>query len=294
MKLFTSILASFLLFCTLQVAANTPIVRFGLVADTQYADVAPRGNRYYNISLKKLQEAIDNFNDERVDFAINLGDMIDRNPADLDLVMNIHNNLKGKLYAIPGNHDYSGFVDNNMLFKKLKMPAEYYSFTRKKWRFIMLNTNEVASYANIEASNKEKELAAMKDSIESRGRNNFQTYNGGISKMQMLWLLDQLTQAEKKGENVIVCTHHPLYPETELTALNDKEILETLTAFTSVKLVLSGHHHVGGFGTYEGIPCVTAEGMLETEDNAYGIVEIYEDKILILGKGRMTSREIKF
>lgn len=293
-KTFKILFASLLLFCSVQIAAQTPIIRFGVVADIQYADADPKRDNFYRSSVQKLDTAITHFNDEMVDFTVTLGDMIDRNPFDIDLIMKQLKGLNKKVYNIPGNHDYSGFVDNNMMFKKLKMPAEYYTFAQKKWRFIMLNTNEVASYANIEASNKEKELAAIKDSIEVQGRTNAHPWNGGISNMQMLWLLEELTKAEKKGENVIVCTHHPLYPASELTALNDKEILETLSQFKNIKLVLSGHDHKGGFGTFEHIPCVTIEGMLETETNSYGIVEVFEDKIVIKGEGRLTSRTISF
>lgn len=273
--------------------SSVPILRFGLIADTQYANADTKGKRFYRESIPKLEEAIADLNEQNVDFTINLGDLADRSPKDLDVVMLNLKKLKNKVYITTGNHDYNGFIDNNMLFKKLGMPAEYYTFAKKKWRFIMLNTNEVASYANIEASNKEKELAAMKDSIAARGRDNASPYNGGIGKLQMAWFKDQLDKAAKKNENVIVCTHHPLYPEFALTALNDKEILDVIAEYKNVKLILSGHHHAGKFAMFNDIPAVTVEGMIETETNAYGTVEIYEDKIVMIGKGRMTSREFQ-
>ncbi len=42
------------------------------------------------------------------------------------------------------------------------------------------------------------------------------------------------------------------------------------------------------------LPCIVLEGMVETEDNSYGTVALYPDKMVITGKGRMTSRTINF
>jgi hypothetical protein len=46
---------------------------------------------------------------------------------------------------------------------------------------------------------------------------------------------------------------------------------------------------------YKNIPVVTVEGVVETEnENAFGIVKIYDNKIILEGKGRMTSRMLKY
>ena len=58
--------------------AGQPIFRFGVVADPQYAPVAPSGTRYYSNTLGKLSEAIKVFNKENPAFVVTLGDIIDR------------------------------------------------------------------------------------------------------------------------------------------------------------------------------------------------------------------------
>lgn len=46
------------------------------------------------------------------------------------------------------------------------MPSEYYSFKKGDWVFIMLNTNEIASYANIAGTPKENEWNRMQEQIK--------------------------------------------------------------------------------------------------------------------------------
>ncbi len=48
-------------------------LRFGVIADPQYAPVAPQGTRYFGNSLWKLAEAIEALNAEPLDFVVTLG-----------------------------------------------------------------------------------------------------------------------------------------------------------------------------------------------------------------------------
>lgn len=294
-KLFTTLLVSVLYFgIHLSAQDNVPLIKFGLIADIQYCDCDNANKRFYRNSLSKLDEAINYFNKNNVHFILNLGDLSDRNPASLDTIMLRLKKLDKKAYNTTGNHDYNGITNNKLLFKKLKMPSEYYSFQKGNWQFIVLNTNEIASYANVGGTEKEKELLAMQEKIKQEKRNNGAPWNGGISQKQMQWLKKELDTAKKKGENVLVFSHHPLYPEMGLTALNDREILKLIADYPNVKAMFAGHHHEGAFDYYKNIPSVTVQGMVETEnENAYGIVEIYSDKIVLNGKGRMKSYEFQ-
>ena len=137
---------------------TSPLIRFGLIADIQYGDCDTHGDRYYRNSLEKLTSCIDSLNEEKVQFTINLGDIVDRSPADIDPVVDLLKKLDAPVYHTTGNHDYKGFTNNGDLFNKLDMPAEYYSFKKGDWLFIMLNTNEIASYSNIKGTWKEAEL----------------------------------------------------------------------------------------------------------------------------------------
>lgn len=271
--------------------SDDPLITFGVIADTQYANCEPEGSRYYRNSLEKVEECVDYFNEQGVQFTVSLGDVTDRDFNDLDSVLMRLELLENDIYHITGNHDYKGVTNNRVLYTKLKMPSEYYFFKQENWVFIMLNTNEVAPYANVAGTKKEKQLSELLKEIKSSGGKQGAKWNGGISHKQLQWLDKRLAKCEKKGYNVLVFSHHPLYPSTEFTALNNMEILEVVGRYTCVKTIFAGHHHAGEFAYYKDIPVITIEGMIETPDsNSYGIVKLYDDKIVLEGKGRMKSR----
>lgn len=300
MKIFRSVSFCFLALLPLfalpvaQAQSAEPLLRFGLIADIQYADCETAGTRYYRNSLPKLEAAIKEFNTLPLDFVVNLGDLIDRDPNDYAAVLERLGKSKARVYNTTGNHDYGGTADNAALYRMLGMPDSYYTFSRKGWKFIVLNTNEVASYANPDAV-LQAELAQMQERIRTEGRNNGAEWNGGISWKQLEWLRKELIRAQRKGERVIVLAHHPVYPANGLTALNDTEIVDLLVQFSAVKVYINGHHHPGAFGRMGHIPFVTTEGMIETEaENAYGLVEVFDDRIVIEGRGRTRSYTLDF
>ncbi len=270
------------------------LVKFGIIADIQYCDCDTRGSRYYRNSLQKLEEGVVNLNRAEVQFTVNLGDLVDRDtPKNMDSILVRLDKLNAPVFNLTGNHDYEGVQDNNQLYRQLGMPGEYYSFSQGDWRFIMLNTNEIASYANVAGTEKEEELELLLQKIAEEDRPNGAEYNGGISEKQLKWLEEELEKSRQESMNTLIFTHHPLYGVKGLTALNDLQVIELLSRYPIVKGVISGHHHAGAFGEYKGIPFITIEGMVETETtNAYGIVTLFPDKIEIKGAGRTTSRTI--
>lgn len=273
----------------------SPILKFGLFADAQYADCPSENTRFYRQSLQKLDTCVKYFNRQNVQFTINLGDIVDRKNSDLQTIMLPLAHLNNAIYHIMGNHDYKEVTDNSVLYRQLDMPSEYYSFKKQNWIFIMLNTNEVSAYAHVAGTEKEQELAEMLEYIRQTGGKQAYRWNGGVSKKQMKWLDDLLAESERNNNCALIFTHHPLYPQSEFAALNSEEILNTISKYSCVKAVFSGHHHAGAFGCYKGIPMITHEGMIETEkQNAYSIVEITQDSIRVKGHGRVPSRTFKY
>ena len=53
------------------------ILSIGLLTDVHYADKKPNGSRHYRESLRKIEEASDLFNRKKIDFAVEMGDLID-------------------------------------------------------------------------------------------------------------------------------------------------------------------------------------------------------------------------
>ncbi|MNM98410.1 cyclic 3',5'-adenosine monophosphate phosphodiesterase [compost metagenome] len=175
------------------------------------------------------------------------------------------------------------------------MPAPYYTVEKGHWLFILLNTNELSEYATSATSAEHSAWQALNNQLKLEQRQNTQPWNGGISTQQLAWMEKQLKKAEKDAKNVIIFTHHPLFPENGLETLNNRDILAVIEKYPRVKAVISGHHHPGNFGNYKGIPMITLEGMIETSnENAYGVLELYLHRIDLKGQGRMTSRKFDF
>jgi 3',5'-cyclic AMP phosphodiesterase CpdA len=270
-------------------------VRLGVIADPQYADKESKGSRFYRNSLLKLDTATSVINDQEVDFTVVLGDLVDAGMKDILPVQQRLATLKQPVYNILGNHDFVDVEDGSTLYKQFAMPSSYYIIEKDQWIFILLNTNELSEYATKEGSSQREEWKKMNDQIMVAKRENAQPWNGGIGSKQLQWMEKQIQKANRKSKQVIIFTHHPLFPENGLEALNNREILSIIEKYSNVRAVISGHHHEGNFGVYKNIPMVTLEGMVETEaKNSYGIIELYANKLVIKGYGRMTTRTFEF
>ncbi|MGE9293065.1 MAG: LamG-like jellyroll fold domain-containing protein [Puniceicoccales bacterium] len=58
---------------------------------------------------------------------------------------------------------------------------------------------------------------------------------------------------------------------------------------------INGHNHAGDYAEFEGIHCLTMHGMVETADTtAYAEVEIWSNRLEILGEGREPDRSLYF
>lgn len=269
-------------------------LRVGLIADPQYADKDDHGLRLYRSSLEKANEAVATLNKQNVNLTMVVGDLVDQGTKDLKPILTNLTKLDSASFNLLGNHDFVDVTDKKNLHQVFDMPAPYYSLDKNNWKFILLNTNELSNYATEAGSSEFTAWETLRDSLKSAGRKNAAPWNGGIGAVQIQWLKTQLNEAQQTGQKVIIFTHHPLLPENGLETLNNREILGIIKQYPYVKAVISGHHHEGNFAVFEGIPLITLEGMVETKENAFGVMDIYEDYIEIKGYGRLKNRVLKF
>lgn len=272
-----------------------PLFTFGIIADAQYADCNPAGERYYRLSLKKLNEALNSFRKDSVNFIINLGDIIDRDYESYKPVLNEINSSGIRTYHITGNHDYS--VDPRFL-RRLPVFTDsrdgYFSIKQGNFRLLFLNGNEMSTYASPDKAT----ISQADDYIEKlkkEGEINAIDWNGGIGKTQFEWMTTQLDSAALASEKVIFLCHFPISPENIHNLLNYKDILPLLSKYNNIVAWLSGHNHDGNYHDLNNIHCITFKGMVETKDsNSYAIVEVYNDRIIVRGFGREDSRILFF
>ncbi len=270
-------------------------IKIGVFADCQYCDCEPAGTRFYRNSLKKLDICINQFNsDKKLAFVVGLGDLIDRDFSSFDSVNLILEKSKKEVYHVIGNHDLS--VEKSQFEnvpEKLNLHKTWYSVSKKEWRFIFLNGNEITFHSNNQKILKEAEKISTK--IKNEGKPNYYEWNGGIGSAQMEWLDGELQNAIDKKQKVAVFCHYPLLPFEAHSLWNSEEVLAVLSNFSCVKLYLNGHNHAGNYVFQNGIHFVNLKGMVETEDeNAFSIISFSDENIEIEGFGREASRTLRF
>lgn len=260
-----------------------PRFSFGVLADLQYADQDTANGREYRRSLDKLRSAAEWFARERLEFVIQLGDLVDGGIDNLDRVLAGWESLAPKRHVI-GNHE--GEIDRAALLDRLHLERGYYQFAAPGWRFVVLD----GSQSGPEGARLLEELRASKEP-------NAQTWNGAIAGEQKEWLRKGLKEASAKGERAIVFCHFPVLPEScrrDHLLWNWREVLEILEAAPSVAAWINGHDHRGGYGVRAGIHYVTVPGAVENDirDSAR-VVDVFPGHLVIRGPDGTQRLELR-
>lgn len=267
--------------------SNAPLFTFGVITDVQYYDGETAGTRHYRSSPEKLNAITDSLNQQKVDFVIHLGDLIDRDFKSFDPLMPILGKLHMPIYHVLGNHDFSVKQEEiKVVPVKLVMPARYYAVTHKAVRFIMLDGNDQSIYGQKKGSKEYKSAVKKLESMKLAKVPNAQEWNGGIGGKQMKWLKKQLDEASQNKEKVIISCHFPLFPEGDAHNLwNDSEIRALLNGYPNVMTWFNGHNHKGNYHQMEHIHFVNFKGIVEKTDTPWSVVEVYNDHLIINGFG---------
>ncbi|ADO43691.1 metallophosphoesterase [Ketogulonicigenium vulgare] len=281
-----------------QAEARGPF-RFGLITDPQYAPVVPNaaGVRFYANSLWKLDAAIADLNThDDLEFVVTLGDIIDRHWESFSHILPVYDKSKHKNHFVLGNHDFD-FVPEWLpsVVRTVGMPAPYYHFAVKGVRFIVLDGNDVSTFAP-PVGDPRREVAAQRlAALREAGAPNAQSWNGSLSDEQMVWLEACLDAAEAADERVIILCHYPVFPANNHNLWNDQEIVALLARYGNVMAYFNGHNHEGNYGENAGQHFVNFKGMVDTPDTtAYAIISVLDDRIEIEGFGREESRTLMF
>lgn len=270
-------------------SGQKPIIRFGMISDVHYAKREPAGNRFYNQSLGKVQEAIDRMNQEKLDFVIELGDFKDQDEVPNEAntlkyladIESVFQKFKGPTYHVLGNHDTDGISKKQFLERventDIPKTESYYSFTRKGIHFVVLDgdfTREEKAYDH----------------------GNFSWDDSFIPESQINWLKDDL-----KGNSlpIVVFVHQMLgnWRDSKLEVQNAAEVRQVLEQSGKVLCVFQGHVHEESYNVINGIPYYSVNAVVDgdgPENSAFMIVDIYKNGSLkIEGFRRATDREMK-
>ncbi len=266
-----------------------------MIADTQYADADGDAlPRFYRAALGRLQEAVDTFTTERLDFVVCLGDMIDRSVEDWPPVAAALSRLSVPVHHILGNHDLEAtFGSRERAMAMMGIPTPWQAWSARGVRFLALDTNEDSALELAHGSPERAVELARIGALAAAGQINAQPWNGGVSAAQLAWLDSELAGAASRQEQVVVVGHHPLAPFTSHSALNATEVLAVLDRHEVVRAVFSGHKHDGDNVVRNAVHYVTFTGMVETERTAYAIVEMTPEVVRIQGFGREPHRALR-
>ena len=300
------------------------MIRFGAIADVQYADRDDAIGRSYRASIGKFLDAAGAFAAEKVPFVLQLGDATDgglKNYLAVQELLDVSEKAGVVWRHTLGNHDW-GVPDE----RKKSVPADfnagnngYYDFTvvdpddaTNRWRFVVLNGNEISEYA-ASTDAERAEAKRLREASRLPSGDLPASWNGAVSDAQLRWLDERLADAEKNGEKAIVCSHFPLYAQSGsldrrgaaakllnldvyfaalgVSTWNGPAILEILDRHSCVKAFFAGHLHEGGFGVRKNVAHVTFRGVVEARPNAFAFVELRSDRIIVDGRGDQPSYE---
>lgn len=260
-----------------------------MLSDIHYANREPDGIRHYQQSLTKVQEAIDQMNQEKLDFVIELGDFKDQDAAPneantlkyLTDIESVFQKFNGPTYHVLGNHDMDGISKQQFLERventAIPKTKSYYSFNREKIHFVVLDGNFT------------KEGKAY-------DHGNFTWDEASIPETEINWLKEDLKQNQFP---VIVFIHQMLDDSKNVkqAVQNAAEVRQILEQSGKVICVFQGHVHEERYNRINGIHYYSVNAVVDgdgPENSAYMIVDVYKDGSLkIDGFRRATDLEMK-
>ena len=272
-----------------------PEFEIGVVADCQYCNCEPWDVRYYRKSPNRLREAVDTLNSYELEYSIHLGDFIDKNFESFDTVVPIWNRLQANRYHVLGNHDFS-VADSLKPFVLEKMDIEdrYYSIVRNKWRFIVLDGNDLSEHGALTEA-KKQQTDSLFTELSAKNLPNLKPWNGGLSHEQLEWVEKELKLAVENNERVGFYCHFPsLGEEQDHNLWNYEQLLGIIDKYECVKFYFNGHNHAGSYVDRNGVHYLNFKGMVDTDNStSFATVTFREDSIFVKGFGRELSRRLK-
>lgn len=236
-------------------------MKIGLFADSHYCtkDILCKTRRP-SLSLHKIQEALDFFKSEGVDFIICLGDLIDhddseqKNRENLEKAAAVIYSSEIKCYCCIGNHDAD-----------------------------MFGTKEFSSISGFETaplsiSAGGKLIILLNANYGTDGRE-YAQYNVDwkstlIPENQAEWLSDTLKNSREDDAYIFV--HQNLDNNVQVNHIisNADKIRGIIARSGKVRAVYQGHYHPGAQSVIDGISYITLKAMCEGEGNFFTVIEI--------------------
>ncbi|NXM72257.1 ADPRM diphosphatase, partial [Serilophus lunatus] len=287
--------------------------------------------RFYRHSLRLLREAVRAWAAESppVDFVLQLGDSIDglnarRGEAEgaLRQVLEALGRLAVPVHHAWGNHELYNFSRARLARSGLcSRPAggsagppdgqcqAYHCSLAAGLRLVVLDSYDLSPLGrDPDCPRYQEALRLLREKNPNEDLNSpaglqepqFVQFNGGFSKAQLDWFNEVLKFADENQEKVVVMGHVPIHPGASdgiALAWNYQAALSVIHSHQCVVCVLAGHLHEGAYCLdCHGVHHLTLEGVIETSpgSSAFGTIYVYEDKMILKGRGRIADRVMHF
>lgn len=237
-------------------------VRIGMVTDLHYADKPPAGSRYYRETLAKFKEAAARFYQDKPDFMVELGDLIDAADSvetEKKYLATINKEfaaLPGDKHYVLGNHCVTTLTKEEFL-EGVGQKKPHYSFDANGFHFIVLD-------------------ACFRSDGQPYGRNNFKWNDSNIPEEQVEWLRADLKATTAK---TIVFAHQRLDVKNDHGVKNAEQVRRVLEESGKVLAVFQGHSHKNDLKDIGGIHYCTLVAMVEgsgAENNGFSVMDVFD------------------
>lgn len=266
--------------------APAPLFSIGAIADCQYADEPDAPPRLYATCPAKLAAAISTMNAENLRSVFYLGDFIDKDWASYDRLLPIVAGSRHPWHFVLGNHDFAvEDARRQDVPARLGLKRRYYSVAAPGWLFVVTDGNGLSTYRWPEGSGEQVAAKALHDRLYP----DQPLWDGGIEPKQLAWLDRTLSHADRRGLRVMILDHFPVWPASRYTLWNATEVLAVIDRHPSVKVWLNGHDHRGGYAVRRGVHYVTMPAMLDTAETAFGRLDVYADRVRLVGVGKQAN-----
>jgi len=242
----------------------------GVFTDSHYADRQRGGNRFYRDSSAKLGKFVAEMNKAKPDFAIVLGDYVDKGRtlqaemAYLKHIEGVFSKFKGPRHHVIGNHDVATLTKAQFV-AGTGMPAPNYSFDSGPIHCIVLDAN-------------------YRKDLKPYNAGNFNWTQTYVPPDELKWLASDLKKAAGK---TVIFIHQPLDDEKGPHGVkNAPEVRRIMERSGKVLAVFQGHNHAGAYRRINGIDYCTMRAMVKgpgLKNNSYALAHISPGRVKVNG-----------
>ncbi|MDB2346866.1 MAG: metallophosphoesterase [Verrucomicrobiales bacterium] len=244
-----------------------PLIRIGVVTDLHYAEKRSSGSRHYQESTRKLTEAVALFQQEKPDFVIELGDLVDVAPTAeqeikfLKAINAIFEKVDCPRHYVLGNHCVATLTKEQFYQSCGATKSGYYSWDQNGVHFIILD-------------------ACYQKDLKDYRPGNFEWSDTNIPPVESAWLAKDL-KSTTLPTVAFVHQRLDLEPGTSPYAIKQSlEVRKILEESGQVRAVFQGHSHKHELHQIGDIAYCTIAAMVEgsgATNNSYAMLEIYKD-----------------